>query len=151
MIKNSTRHNRLVDGSPVPDVEGCNEVAFPSSPQEMHLNRDRSGLFPLSTVWHAGHSMMVLRVFTTITGMPASVALYSMNDLSWWKDHELWMYLLPFLTVVLILMHSRFSRAVIIWIALKYLAKGIVKDNNGTDVGYNPGSRVKFLMHTGEW
>ena len=111
MIKNSTRHNRLVDGSPVPDVEGCNEVASPSSPQEMHLNRDRSGLFPLSTVWHAGHSMMVLRVFTTITGMPASVALYSMNDLSWWKDHELWMYLLPFLTVVLILMPSMFSRA----------------------------------------
>jgi hypothetical protein len=74
-----------------------------------------------------------------------------MNDLSWWKDHELWMYLLPFLTVVLILMPSMFSRAVIIWIALKYLAKGIVKDNNGTDVGYNPGSRVKFLMHTGEW
>jgi hypothetical protein len=34
-----------------------------------------------------------------------------MNDLSWWKDHELWMYLLPFLTVVLILMPSMFSRA----------------------------------------
>ena len=111
MIKNSTSHNRQVDGSPVPDVEGCNEVASPSSPQEMHLNRDRSGLFPLSTVWHAGHSMIVLRVFTTITGMPASVALHSMNDLSLWKDHELWMYLLPFLTVVLILMPSRFSMA----------------------------------------
>ena len=85
--------------------------ASPSSPQEMHLNWDRSGLFPLSMVWHAGHSVMVLRGSTTITGMPASVVLYSMNDLSWWKDHELWIYLLHFLTVVLILMPSRFSIA----------------------------------------
>ena len=85
--------------------------ASPSSPQEMHLNWDRSGLLPLSMVWHTGHSMLVLRGFTAMTWMPASVALDSMNDLSWWKDHELWMYLLPFLTVVLILMPSRFSLA----------------------------------------
>ena len=32
MIKNSTRHNRLVDGSPVPDVEGCNEVCLSLKP-----------------------------------------------------------------------------------------------------------------------
>ena len=28
MIKNSTRYNRLADSSPVPDVEGCNEISF---------------------------------------------------------------------------------------------------------------------------
>ena len=28
MIKNSTRHNRLADGSPVPDVEGSNVISF---------------------------------------------------------------------------------------------------------------------------
>ena len=28
MIKNSTRHNRLADGSHVPDVEGSNVISF---------------------------------------------------------------------------------------------------------------------------
>ena len=28
MIKNSTRYNRLADGSPVPDVEGCDEICL---------------------------------------------------------------------------------------------------------------------------
>ena len=32
MIKNSTRHSRLVDGSPVPDVEGCNEISLSLKP-----------------------------------------------------------------------------------------------------------------------
>jgi hypothetical protein len=47
-----------------------------------------------------------------MTGMPASLAWYSMNDLSWWKDHELWMYMSPFLTVVLILIPLRSSMAI---------------------------------------
>ena len=28
MTKNSTRYNRLADCSPVPDVEGCDEIRF---------------------------------------------------------------------------------------------------------------------------
>ena len=28
MIKNSTRHNRLADSSPVPDVEGSDDIGF---------------------------------------------------------------------------------------------------------------------------
>jgi hypothetical protein len=62
--------------------------------------------------WQLGHSLLVLRGSITMTGMPASLALYSMNDLSWWKDHELWMYMFPFLTVVLILIPLRSSMAI---------------------------------------
>jgi hypothetical protein len=78
----------------------------------MHLNRDRSGLFFPVMAWQFGHSLLVLCGSITMTGMPASLALYSMNDLSWWKDHELWMYMSPFLTVVLILIPLRSSMAI---------------------------------------
>ena len=86
--------------------------ASPSIPQEMHLKWDRSGLFFLSMAWQFGHSLLVLCGSTTMMGMPASLALYSMNDLSWWKAHELRIYLLPFLTVVLILIPLRSSMAI---------------------------------------
>ena len=84
----------------------------PSRIQEMHLNRDRSDLFLLVMAWQLGHSLLVLCGSITMRGIPVSLALYCMNDLSWWNDHELWMYMFPFLTVVLTLMPSRFSTAI---------------------------------------
>ena len=86
--------------------------ASPLRPQEMLLKQDRSDLFILSMIWQTGHSLLVLCGSITMTGIPTSPALYSMNDLKWGNDHELWMYIFPFITVVPILIPLRSSMAI---------------------------------------
>ena len=66
MIKNSTRHNRLVDGSPVPDVEGSDEICL-SLKTTGNTFKTRSfrpvipaygmamGAFPAGVVWINGN------------------------------------------------------------------------------------------------
>ena len=83
MIKNSTRYNRLVDSSPVPDVDGSDEIRFslkatgnaskPGSFRPVLSSYGMAiGAFPAGVMWidHDGWNS-------------CSPALYSMNDLSW--------------------------------------------------------------------
>ena len=108
MIKNNLRYNRLADGSPVPHVAGSDEARFTlrTTGDASENGSFRSiafvysmaiGAFPAGVMW-----------INYNDGNAQSFTLYSINNLIRRKDHELWMYLLPFLMVVLILMPSRF-------------------------------------------
>ena len=60
MIKNSTRNNRLFDGSPVPDVEGCNEVCLSLKPTG---NASEPGSFrPVTFVYGMAYGTFHARV-----------------------------------------------------------------------------------------
>ena len=90
MIENNTRYNRLVDSSPVPDIEGCNEIRFTlkttgntskkrsfcpvPSVNEMTLGAFSASIFWVyNGHWNAGFPSLVLNEGTELMECPGVV------------------------------------------------------------------------------
>jgi hypothetical protein len=90
----------LADCSPAPECSGQRFGLRTQRIRSCHTGNAHPFCFSLEVNPHFGHVLLVFLGSTSLVGTPASLALYSMNCLSWRKLQECWVRRWGFLTVI---------------------------------------------------